>query len=197
MKFLLNPYFIFRVLSYIFAVFIGIDLFNEKITFTDAEDGKDFSDEKKIDKGKQIATETDSETETENKTNPGIEEDKNKKYAQLSYREKMLALMQNMMSHNSDMEKWQAEETEKGTEGVISQEEMVESLVENRIQDTKTMVELTKALSETNINDENSPGDNKRSLDEDNSSENKKSKSEDKDSDINKKDNGEGPSVTK
>jgi hypothetical protein len=74
---------------------------------------------------------------------------------------------------------------------------MVESLVENRIQDTKTMVELTKALSETNINDENSPGDNKRSLDEDNSSENKKSKSEDKDSDINKKDNGEGPSVTK
>ena len=109
----------------------------------------------------------------------------------------MLALVQNMMNHNSDMEKWQLEETEKGTEGVISQEDMVENLVENRIQDTKTMVELTKAISETNINDENLSIENKRSLDEEDSSENKKSKSEDKDSDINKKDNGEGPSRTK
>jgi hypothetical protein len=200
MKFLVNPYFIFRILSYILAVFIGIDLFNEKITFTDGDNEKDFTDEKKIDKGKQIATEMDSdhgsdsksETKSSQVTEQEVKETK-KSYKDLSYAEKMLALMQNMMDHDEEVNKLRNEEEDKGTEGLINQEDMVETLVENRINDTKSIIELTKALNQTNI-DEDLSTVNKRSLNEEDLPENdenlsepqevKKFKSTDKDIDI-------------
>lgn len=160
-KFLVNPYFIFRFISYILAIFIGTDLFNEKITFTEGDDSDLTNEEKKLDKGKQIATNSDLESDSE-----VIKENTDKSYANLSYKEKMLALMQSMMDHDAEMEKWQEEEEKKGTENVITKEEMVDNLVENRIDDTKNIIELTKALNETNINDENISAENKRSLNE-------------------------------
>lgn len=160
-KFLVNPYFIFRFISYILAIFIGTDLFNEKITFTEGDDSDLTNGEKKLDKGKQIATNSDLESDSE-----VSKENTNKSYANLSYKEKMLALMQSMMDHDAEMEKWQEEEEKKGTENVITKEEMVDNLVENRIDDTKNIIELTKALNETNINDENISAENKRSLNE-------------------------------
>jgi len=204
-KFLVNPYFIFRFISYILAIFIGTDLFNEKITFTEGDDSDLTNVEKKLDKGKQIATNSDLESDSE-----VIKENTDKSYANLSYKEKMLALMQSMMDHDAEMENWQEEEEKKGTENVITKEEMVDNLVENRIDDTKNIIELTKALNETNIKDENLSAENKRSLNEESEGleENsfkeqqtsKKFRSEeDRYSSLNKRfiDNGEGSSETK
>jgi hypothetical protein len=86
---------------------------------------------------------------------------------------------------------------------------MVDGVIQNRIDDTKSIIELTKALHQTNldVNSEDLSSENKRSLNEESEGEenspeketSKKFRSEDKDSSLNKRfrDNGEGPSGTK
>lgn len=206
MKFLFNPYFIFRIFSYILGAFIGIDLFNEKITFTDTASGGDDennynNEEKKLDKGKGISTESESDSET-NKDKileTGEDADKNDQKGSVSswYNQQMLKFYEQMMVHEQGILDLEKEEREKGTKDLA--ENIRETVSNNREDDTKDIFELSKALNQTTLNDESSSSDVKRSIsEEDDLSENKKRKFED-DSDLTKKDrdNGEGSSGTK
>jgi len=218
-KFLLNPYFIFRIIILGLSAVIGIDLFTDKISFTtfpEGDDGKD-SNEMKIDKGKEIAKDSGIESTTESETNVEssnvreVQDNNNETeatdptlYKNLSFAEKMEALALSLMAHDDEVLNLQQEEEAKGTKDIITRAEMVEVVVDNRINDTKNILELTKALNKTNLDVEDVSTD-KRTLDEEslsdneeNSSESKKFKSTEKDSNLNKRsrDNGEGPSET-
>jgi hypothetical protein len=199
-RFLVNPYFIFRVLSYILALVIGIDLFSENITFTDGDE--DSTNEKKIDKGKQRATDADYNENDAEEIRQLMEAEriKQRNYANLSYAEKMLLAMQNMMIHDDTIEDLHKKATKEGTENLVSRDELVAGIVENRLVDTKEIIALsTKSLNQAATEDSANVSTEKRSYEEEqDSSENPKSKSMKKDSDINKdsRDNGEGPSGT-
>jgi hypothetical protein len=187
LKILVNPYFIFRFISCILAVFIGIDLFNESTTFTDENGEKEFNNEKKLDKGKEIATNNETETQTE-QSRPA----KGSKWFNLS-----------MLKAYDDM-KVQTDYI-LGEARKAGDEEIANGAIKDLTNDAKAIASITKHLGEMSVNEENlSTENNKRFLDEDlseneNENENKKLKSQDKSWDINKqsRDNGEGPSGTK
>ena len=93
-----------------------------------------------------------------------------------------------MMEHDEEILNMQQEEKEKGTENLV--DNIDKDIADNRVDDTKNILELTKALNQTNIS-EQSPetslsSDNKRSISEQDI-ENKKSKIEEKDSTLNKR----------
>ncbi len=81
-KFILNPYFIFRILSFVLGTVLGMEIFSEKNTFTDASSGDEASNnENKIDKGKGIDTNSEIQGETKEIDN---QEDPNRKKGSLS-----------------------------------------------------------------------------------------------------------------
>lgn len=186
-KFILNPYFIFRILSFILGTVLGMEIFSEKNTFTDASSGDEASNNENIDKGKGIDINSEIQGETKEIDN---QEDPNRKKGSLSswYNDKMLKLYQQMMEHDEEILNMQQEEKEKGTENLV--DNIDKDIADNRVDDTKNILELTKALNQTNIS-EQSPetslsSDNKRSISEQDI-ENKKSKIEEKDSTLNKR----------
>jgi hypothetical protein len=181
-KILFNPYFILRVISYILAVFIGVDLFNEKITFTESHQEKEElapTNEKNIDK----ATETNNSSETKTKTetttskindditSEAIKQERNplnywNQNKDISYEERMLKMLESRMKHDKDVYKLFTEESQKGTADLLEEDQVVSTLVQNRIDDTKTMLDINKSLDKMKMEDTDS--DNKRSLIEEN-----------------------------
>nr|YP_010259489.1 hypothetical protein MFQ09_mgp10 [Myrothecium inundatum]UIX25785.1 hypothetical protein [Myrothecium inundatum] len=114
----------------------------------------------------------------------------------------MLKLYEDMMKHEQEILDLEEEERAKGTKDLA--ENIREEISENRKTDTEDILEITRELDQTNLEDEKiSPtSDNKRSISEqeEDLSENKKTKFEEKDNTNIKKrdrDNGEGPSGTK
>jgi hypothetical protein len=184
------------------AVFIGVDLFNEKITFTDNTPEKEElvpTNEKNVDKGvdTNIDLDTETNTETDNKAEAKIsiaEEDtvseavkqarnpENYKNKNLSVKEKMDMMLKSMMAHDKNVYTLFEEESKLGTPDLVPHSKMVNTMIENSINDTKAMMGLSKSVDDMTMEDRDL--EKKRSLNEENDKTSSVSKKF-KDSDLN------------
>jgi hypothetical protein len=169
-RFILNPYFIFRVFSFVIGAFLGMDLFNIKNTFTDISD--DDSNENKKDqinkdedkKGKGVSSKTDI--------------NKNNSQPTTYTKSRFLDLYKFLGEEQNKLFKANEDNVKDGNITQSEHETMVDQLVEDRIKDAKAVYELTKDLNNMTMNNESTNNLDKRPIGEEDYENNKKSKGE-------------------
>jgi uncharacterized protein (DUF305 family) len=192
----LNPYFIFRVLSFVLGAFLGMDIFNVKNTFTDISDDESNNENKKskntkietINKDDQKDIETKPESTKDAKsesikdtksesTKDAKSESKDGDVKPTGYMKKrQMDLFEIMMRHQEQTLELNRKEAEEGTSNLV--ENLEEQIVQDRAQDMKAIYNITKSLHDMNVTDESTSNpENKRSISEQDN-ENKKSKSD-------------------